>query len=127
MKACLHKYSETGEEGLATMDEQKAEAADYRRSHLERGRSYDQTLAQSPFDHYMDEVERLRLQEIVRRLFPADIPRYLDFACGTGRITQLVAPMAREAIGVDVSPSMLEAARSKCSQAKFLLADLTTG
>ena len=33
---------------------------------------------------------------VAREFFPGGIPRYLDFACGTGRITQHLAPLAHE-------------------------------
>lgn len=52
-------------------------------------------------------------------------PRYLDFACGTGRITSLITPLASHAVGVDVSESMLDIARRKCPAAEFITADLT--
>jgi SAM-dependent methyltransferase len=99
--------------------------ADYRSSHLQRGGAYDGNLAANPFDAYMAELERIHLEEIVPRLFPQGVPRYLDFACGTARITQTVAPMAREAVGVDISESMLEQARRKCPKVEFIQADLT--
>lgn len=98
---------------------------DYRDSHVHRGPSYDSTLAASPFDAYMAKWEAHWLTEFVRQAYPQGIPRYLDFACGTGRITQTVAPLARESIGVDISSSMLEFARSKCPHARFIEADLT--
>jgi SAM-dependent methyltransferase len=98
---------------------------DYRDSHVDRGPNYDSTLAASPFDTYMAKWEAHWLTEFVRQAYPQRIPRYLDFACGTGRITQTVAPLARESIGIDISSSMLEIARSKCPQARFVEADLT--
>jgi len=98
---------------------------DYRLSHLERGRSYDATLAETPFDAYMAAWERQHLARIVGRLFPTGVGRYLDFACGTGRVTSVVAPLARESVGVDISPSMLEAARGKLPATTFHQCDLT--
>lgn len=98
---------------------------DYRHSHLQRGGSYDATLAASPFDAYMTQLEREYLLSTVPSLFPAARPRYLDFACGTGRITQTVAPLTAEAIGVDLSPSMLQEARRKCPSVRFVETDLT--
>ena len=98
---------------------------DYRMSHLKRGDDYDATLAAGSFDAYMARVEDAHLRRVVPALFSAPPPRYLDFACGTGRITQTVAPMCVEATGVDISPSMLEQARRKVPSAKFIHADLT--
>lgn len=99
--------------------------ADYRDSHLHRGRSYDGNLAANPFDAYMADLERRHLNEIVPKLFPSGVPRYLDFACGTARITQTVAPFAKEAIGIDISLSMLEQARKRCPNVHFIQADVT--
>jgi SAM-dependent methyltransferase len=98
---------------------------DYRGCHVAKGQVYDSSLAASPFDAYMAKWEARLLTQSVRRLYPNGIPRYLDFACGTGRITQTVAPLARESVGVDISSSMLEMARAKCPETKFVQADLT--
>ena len=105
--------------------EGKREESDYRRSHLERGADYDAALAYDPFDAFLAARERALLLEAVARAFPRGIPRYLDFACGTGRITQLVAPLAVQSYGVDVSETMLAQARAKCPGTTFLLRDLT--
>jgi SAM-dependent methyltransferase len=99
---------------------------DYRESHKHRGDTYDATLAANPFDSYMDLWEVRYVREIVSRIFPGKIPRYLDFACGTGRLTAVIAPMATEVVGVDVSASMLKIAVEKVPSARFVLGDLTT-
>ena len=44
-------------------------------------------MADSPWDAYMASWERKRLPEVLKRFFPVAPTRYLDFACGTGRIT----------------------------------------
>lgn len=101
-------------------------AEDYRQSHQQRGGTYDATLAASPFDAYMAQFEREYLIDVIPRLFPGARPRCLDFACGTGRISETVAPLCAETVGVDISPSMLAEARSKCPTVNFIEADLTT-
>ena len=98
---------------------------DYRDSHASRGDSYDARLAGQPFDAYMARWEAWWLPRLVAKLHPDGVPRYLDFACGTGRITGLVAPLARESVAVDVSESMLSRARAKCPATRFIQADLT--
>ncbi|MDP2809112.1 MAG: class I SAM-dependent methyltransferase [Rhodocyclaceae bacterium] len=107
-------------------DDKPMHDADYRDSHLHRGKSYDGNLATDPFDAYMADMERIYLQEIISDLFANGVPRYRDFACGTGRITQTVSPHAKKTIGVDISPSMLEQAGKKCPDVDFMHADLTT-
>ena len=99
---------------------------DYRESHQHRGADYDATIAADAFDSYIDRWEQRHVREIVPRTFPAKIPRYLDFACGTGRLTTVIAPLATEVVGVDVSESMLAKAAAKLPSARFLRADLTT-
>ncbi len=98
---------------------------DYRSSHLARGDQYDDLLAKVPFDAYMADLERKHLVDIVRELFPNGVYRYLDFACGTGRVTATVAPLCKTAVGVDISASMIEVAGVKVAGASFHLADLT--
>jgi SAM-dependent methyltransferase len=97
---------------------------DYRHSHIQKGGEYDDALDANPWDAYMHRVEASFLSETVPRLF-SDEPRYLDFACGTGRITSVVAPMAAQVTGVDVSESMLAEARKKIPGGAFVFADLT--
>ena len=53
----------------------------------------------------------------------------LELACGTGRLTVPIARDGHEIVGLDASPVMLEAARSKAKQAgvrgaTFVLADM---
>lgn len=97
---------------------------DYRHSHILKGDEYDDALNANPWDTYMHRVEAAFLEEVVPRLFDEG-PRYLDFACGTGRITSVVAPFASETMGVDVSESMLAEARLKVPSGHFVFADLT--
>ena len=115
----------TKDSGMPAREDLGAPLTDYRRSHLERGTSYDATLDTNPFDAYMAKWEAHWLAQLVTRLHGEGIPRYLDFACGTGRVTQIVAPLARESIGIDISSSMLEVARAKCPGTRFIEVDLT--
>lgn len=98
---------------------------DYSQSHLQRGGTYDEALASVPFDAYMAQLEKEFLLARIPILFPHGKPRYLDFACGTGRIMQTVAPLCSESIGVDVSETMLAEAQMKCPSVQFLQADVT--
>ena len=80
---------------------------DYRSSHLQSGASYDSNLAGSPFDNYMAVWEKKHLQQILKATFPGGIGRYLDFACGTGRITEQIAPSVQQSTAVDISETMM--------------------
>ncbi len=98
---------------------------DYRLSHIQRGETYDAYVNDTPFDAYMAEWERRHLTAIVGRLFPARVPRYLDFACGTGRVTATIAALSRKTVGVDISAGMLEVARRRLPDAEFHECDIT--
>jgi SAM-dependent methyltransferase len=98
---------------------------DYRCSHLRLGQDYEAELAGDPLAAYLMDREAQVLAAVAPRLFPNGIARYLDFACGTGRITHLLEPWARQSYGVDVSPGMLEVARRRCDRTTFLLGDVT--
>lgn len=55
--------------------------------------------------------ERAMLEQIAQlaQLRPED--RVLDVACGTGLVSFVLAPYAREVVGIDISPGMLAKAR----------------
>ena len=99
---------------------------DYRQSHLQKGADYDRDLSDGTFNTYMTQRERTLLPRIVKQLFPSVGPKYLDFACGTGRITSIVEPLARESQGVDVSSTMVDEAVKKCPRTRFVVRDLTS-
>jgi len=101
------------------------ETEDYRDSHRARGPTYDRTIFSTPLDAYADKWEAYHLARVLAKLHPERIPRYLDFACGTGRITQRVEPRTLESYGVDISESMLAVARGKCERTNFFCVDLT--
>lgn len=107
------------------MNSEHADASGYRSSHQGKGHDYDEFIAATPLDRYMAEWERSILLRIVPAIAAGGNGRYLDFACGTGRITSIVAPMSRYAVGVDVSSTMLDIAKAKCPSANFLAVDLT--
>jgi predicted TPR repeat methyltransferase len=56
-------------------------------------------------DSYFARREAAEVTNWVRELFPNGVDRYLDFACGTGRLVEVVGALARETIGVDTIPS----------------------
>jgi SAM-dependent methyltransferase len=51
--------------------------------------------------------------------------RYLDFACGTGRILEIGHNIFPEAVGLDLSEDMLEVARRKMPRVTFYCVDIT--
>lgn len=72
-------------------------------------------------------LEQRSLTEILDA--PGFLPRrdrYLDFACGTARVTSFIAPRFAETAGVDISEAMLELARPRVPDALFRTADVST-
>ena len=98
----------------------------YRESDLRKGDDYDRYLESDPMDRYMAQVEAKILTKLVPRMFPNGIERYLDFAGGTGRITQLVEQFASDSTAIDISESMQAIAKKKCKSTTFIVADITT-
>ena len=66
----------------------------YRESHLQKGADYHESFATQPHMAMVWRLERRLLTRIVREHFPAELPTYLDFACGTGRILGLLSQAA---------------------------------
>lgn len=98
--------------------------ASYRESHVGKSEQYDRDLSEDAFDAYMARLEANFLHQFVPALFPVNVPQYLDFACGTGRITSLIETYAHSSYGVDVSESMQTIAKKKCSKTTFFLQDI---
>jgi SAM-dependent methyltransferase len=102
--------------------------ADYRTSHVGEqswARDYDAKLfAPGSFDAAMWEREQLLLDRIVQQHVPSR-ENYLDFACGTGRVLSYVERHFRSAVGLDISATMLAAARERVRTATLVRADAT--
>jgi len=63
-------------------------------------------------------VAEEKAEETIRRLIGADrVGTYVDLGTGTGRMLELFAPQADEAIGIDLSREMLSFARANLGQA----------
>jgi SAM-dependent methyltransferase len=101
----------------------------YRSSHQAAGYAafYDQTILEGYAGELWRRWERPILESF---LAAADVPAnglVVDFACGTGRITQVVSQHFPRAVGVDVSGEMLNHAKERCPGVRFLRQDLTEG
>jgi SAM-dependent methyltransferase len=86
---------------------------------------YDEKLFQpGRYDYEVWQKEQQLLDGVVERLVPGR-ERYLDFACGTGRILAHLEPHFRDSVGLDISESMLETARGRVKRAEIICADAT--
>jgi SAM-dependent methyltransferase len=72
----------------------------------------DDPIRQSELDKIKDELKALFKNKAV-----------LEIACGTGYWTETIASVAREVTGFDTSSEVLEIAKSKGIDAKFVLGD----
>jgi SAM-dependent methyltransferase len=101
---------------------------DYRRNHTgsaSRAAGYDQRLfSPGKYDHMIWQQEKSLLDEVVETMVPRR-GRYLDFACGTGRILGYLEERFDESVGLDLSSTMLDQARPKLSRAQLVCGDAT--
>ena len=99
----------------------------YRTSHIgeDRGQRYDETHAHKVdaliWDAFIKELVSERMQQCAA----AGGRRYLDFACGTGRVLKLGVPHFESCTGIDISEDMMAVARERVPTASFVCADVT--
>lgn len=102
--------------------------ADYRESHLDegRGKRYDAHYAPgTALAFYWEEFERPYLElKLAQAAAGRRSRRYLDFACGTGRILAVGAAQIPDATGIDVSEPMSDIARHKVPSANVIRVDV---
>ena len=101
--------------------------SDYRDSHLTpgKGESYHRQFSDQPYRSLVWEHEKRVFDRILSRDQLGKAFHHLDFACGTGRVLEYFSPRAGVSVGVDLSPPMLEVARSAIPGAEIIEADLT--
>jgi predicted TPR repeat methyltransferase len=100
-------------------------ATDYRSSHIGKGDGYASSFSERPLRALVWELERRVLDEVVATRFGERRVRYLDLACGTGRVLTYLEDRVDRAVGVDVSPTMLDVARTRSTRAEIILGDVT--
>jgi SAM-dependent methyltransferase len=107
---------------------QRQQRTDYRvgwRSH-EAARAYEEDLHREQAETgWLYETELRLLTEVVDRWLGGREIRYLDFACGTGRIIALLEQRVGTATGIDAAPEMLELARTRLTRATLICGDVT--
>lgn len=95
-------------------------------SHMDpaKGADYDRLYRTDPWHMYAWQREQATLLRILADNYPGQHIKLLDFACGTARITSFLEDKVEEAVGVDVSGSMLAVAKEKVKRTKLLQANL---
>jgi len=88
---------------------------------------YDQVIYQpGGYDSFIWSLERPYLIALTSRLATGPTSfKYLDFACGTGRVLHALAPYVTNATGVDTSPDMIAAAQAQAApHTRLIVGDL---
>ena len=98
----------------------------YRHSHTRKGKAREYN-SHFEFRHraFLWSCEREILTRIQQKYLKGRDYRYLDFACGTGRILAHMEGFARESTGVDVSTEMLGECRKRVIRSTVVEADIT--
>ena len=97
----------------------------YVESHLRRGFDYDDTFTTMPHRAVVSRLERRLLRRIVNARFQDQPVHHLDFACGTGRILEMLSSITDSCTGLDVSASMLGVAHDRLDGVELIEGDLT--
>lgn len=103
----------------------RAAARGYTRSHLEKGKGYQEGFRRLPGRRMIWDLEQRILTRFVQEWGPWN--RCLDFAAGTGRIAGLTIDACSEQYLLDVSPTMLEVAKARFPGAIVRCGDFRDG
>ena len=99
----------------------------YRESHKyeAKGAEYEAYYQNKAWQRFLWLREQEVILRILEKYFAGRDVHLLDFACGTGRITEFLENRVKTSTGVDVSGSMLAIAREKLKQTEIIEADIT--
>jgi predicted TPR repeat methyltransferase len=99
----------------------------YRESHKyqSKGAEYEEYYQNKAWQRFLWSREQEILVRILDKYFTGRDVHLLDFACGTGRITEFLENRVKTSTGVDISGSMLAVARKKLKRTQIIEADIT--
>jgi ubiquinone/menaquinone biosynthesis C-methylase UbiE len=99
----------------------------YRESHKYEGKGaeYEAYYQNKAWQRFLWSREQEIILRILEKYFSGRDIHLLDFACGTGRITELLENRVKTSTGVDVSGSMLAIARKKLKRTEIIETDIT--
>jgi SAM-dependent methyltransferase len=97
----------------------------YRDQHLsvEAAAKYDELYSAGTFDDWLWQYEREYLARVIAKHLSPGGFRYLDFACGSGRVLGVLEGEAGFAVGLDLSIAMLQRAQGRVRRSLLLCAD----
>ena len=93
--------------------------------HKNAGKEYDGFFVNRVDSLIWSDFVKPFVFNILRQEAPEGSGKYLDFACGTGRILSVGGQVFNDATGIDISESMLEIAKKRVPSAKLLCLDVT--
>jgi predicted TPR repeat methyltransferase len=99
----------------------------YRDSHKyeAKGAEYEVYYQNKAWQRFLWSREQEIILKILEKYFRGRDIHLLDFACGTGRITEFLENRVKTSTGVDVSSSMLAVAKEKLKRTELIEADIT--
>ena len=91
-------------------------------------RTYERFYEKGTADEAVWQIERDFLSHFYSRN-ESNWPQcsYLDFACGTGRVIAFMEDRVATSRGIDISPEMLDIARTKVCRSELICTDITRG
>ena len=99
----------------------------YRESHKyeAKGDEYEAYYQNKAWQRFLWSREQNIILKILEKYFTCRDVHLLDFACGTGRITEFLENRVKTSTGIDVSGSMLTIAKQKLKRTELIEADIT--
>lgn len=99
----------------------------YRESHASEGYGevYSKTYEKGYYAYQWRYLEKPLLEKVFSKIKDSGAKRYLDFACGTGRILSVGEKYFDETTGVDISGAMLKIAQKNCKKSLLIERDIT--
>ncbi len=100
---------------------------DYRKSHINKDYDYHKLFHEDKRTKVIWEIEQTIIPQIINKYFTLPVEAHLDFACGTGRILNLLSRFTTTTTGVDVSESMTQLAlkNKRSDNITIKIADIT--
>ena len=108
-------------------EKKKMNKISYRESHKYEGKGaeYETYYQNKAWQRFLWSREQEIILRILEKYFTGRDIHLLDFACGTGRITELLENRVKTSTGIDVSGSMLAIARKKLKRTEVIETDIT--
>ena len=100
---------------------------DYRKSHIGKSYDYHNLFVNDRRTKMIWNIEQVIIPKIIRKYFSLPIDSHLDFACGTGRILNMISYYSKKSTGIDISESMTKVASKnmKNNNINIKLVDIT--